>query len=317
MVKVISRILYGRLLSRSKTVRSTMEARRASIIAYLSTLEEKEIHEFIRIMVSGFFTELPSSPTSEADVDRVVNELMQKNEPDLAATYQRSVVPPLRRDPHDGRQAEADSPRVPADHGVRSSSRDGRAEAGACGRGGRRRRGRRREPSDLHCSAENPNPLSAAPDGERGLFPVGELRVVRVLLLRSADTAAGAPAHVLQTLQEGSDAAASGDDHFLQLAAVLHLPPAAAARAAVGALSAGQRRPLLDGPNGQGPTASHRHPQHAGQPEHASGDGHHPADRESDVHQPRGRLLQHEGEGPEEAAQQPRAASSETTRSSP
>lgn len=80
MVKVISRILYGRLLSRSKTVRSTMEARRASIIAYLSTLEEKEIHEFIRIMVSGFFTELPSSPTSEADVDRVVNELMQKNE---------------------------------------------------------------------------------------------------------------------------------------------------------------------------------------------------------------------------------------------
>ena len=79
MVKVISRILYGRLLSRSKTVRSTMEAKRASIIAYLSTLEEREIHEFIRIMVSGFFSDLPSSPTCEADINRVVDELVQKN----------------------------------------------------------------------------------------------------------------------------------------------------------------------------------------------------------------------------------------------
>lgn len=67
----------------------------------------------------------------------------------------------------------------------------------------------------------------------------------------------------------------------------------------------------------KGRTASHRHPQHAGQPEHASGDGHHPADRESDVHQPRGRLLQHEGEGPGRGCAATRAASSETTRSSP
>lgn len=81
MVLVISRILYGRLLSRSHSNRGSLSSKRAAVMSYLCTLEEDELSVFVTITCSGFFSQLISHiPTTIEEVNDAVSKLWIKRE---------------------------------------------------------------------------------------------------------------------------------------------------------------------------------------------------------------------------------------------
>ena len=80
MVIMISRILFGRILSRTKVGRLSLNAKRTSIMSYLGTLKETELAEFVSLTTNGFFTTLPlTAPSSPADLSARVNDLLSRN----------------------------------------------------------------------------------------------------------------------------------------------------------------------------------------------------------------------------------------------
>ena len=80
MVVMISRILFGRILSRTKVGRLNLNAKRTSIMSYLGTLQETELAEFVSLTTNGFFTTLPlTAPSSPAELSVRVNDLISRN----------------------------------------------------------------------------------------------------------------------------------------------------------------------------------------------------------------------------------------------
>lgn len=79
VIRVVSRILYGRLLGRSYT-KVPIAVRHASVLSYLSTVTEEELAEFVGLTVCRFFDDLSVPvPTSTAMIDAEVAKL-EKND---------------------------------------------------------------------------------------------------------------------------------------------------------------------------------------------------------------------------------------------
>ena len=79
MIRVVSRILYGRLLGRSYT-KVPIAVRHASVLSYLSTVKEEELTEFVNLTVCRFFDDLSIPvPTTTAMIDMQVAKL-EKND---------------------------------------------------------------------------------------------------------------------------------------------------------------------------------------------------------------------------------------------
>lgn len=79
VIRVISRILYGRLLGRSYT-KVPIAVRHASVLSYLSTVEDSELEEFVKLTTARFFDDYSFPvPTTTAMIDAQV-ALLEKKE---------------------------------------------------------------------------------------------------------------------------------------------------------------------------------------------------------------------------------------------
>ena len=84
-IPVLSRLLYGRLVSRQAVSKSNFASRQSAVLFYLSTIPSEELREFVSVTTGSFYLgDLMPNPQSKEAEDALVEEI-------------RKQAPPLRR----------------------------------------------------------------------------------------------------------------------------------------------------------------------------------------------------------------------------
>ena len=87
LIPVLSRLLYGRLVSRQAVSRSSFAARQSAVLFYLSTLPAEELSEFVAVSTASLYEgELRPHPRSDGEVDALVARVRARS-PALRRLY--------------------------------------------------------------------------------------------------------------------------------------------------------------------------------------------------------------------------------------
>lgn len=82
-IPIVSRLLYGRLVSRQAVSKSNFASRQSAVLFYLSTIPSEELNEFVSVTTASFYQgDLTPRPQSEEDVDALV-EVIRRQAPSL------------------------------------------------------------------------------------------------------------------------------------------------------------------------------------------------------------------------------------------
>ena len=82
-IPIVSRLLYGRLVSRQAVSKSNFASRQSAVLFYLSTIPSEELNEFVSVTTASFYQgDLTPHPRSGEDVDALV-EVIRRQAPSL------------------------------------------------------------------------------------------------------------------------------------------------------------------------------------------------------------------------------------------
>ena len=82
-IPIVSRLLYGRLVSRQAVSKSSFASRQSAVLFYLSTIPSEELNEFVSVTTASFYQgDLTPHPRSAEDVDALV-EVIRTQAPSL------------------------------------------------------------------------------------------------------------------------------------------------------------------------------------------------------------------------------------------